>query len=177
MAALPEQHMAGQTASNPFTAELGLLTKLTAPTISHTRDGTSLLAPKSFKNAGRKKRSVPPLTEQEAAIGESQTLQTHGKMIPATSSTDHAGMKEMLICRKARHEDAIEAFKKRMGLMEVELEARTGYVARSFKQLMSLNDAELKTMFEEVGDQITATTSGIHMVPSRFRFCIDLCWL
>eukprot|EP00900_Chrysochromulina_parva_P001466 jgi/Chrpa1/1131/Chrysochromulina_OHIO_Genome00014633-RA len=148
-----EPRMAGQMASNPFTAELGLLTKLVAPKISHAKDGASLPAPPKVKDMpGRKRQSVPPLTEQEVAIGESQTLQNHGKMMPAVSSTNHAGMKEMLIARKARHENAIEAFKKRMGSMEVELEARTGAVARSFKALMVLNDAELKSMFDELAD-------------------------
>ena len=97
-------------------------------------------------------RSVPPLNELEVAVGEVQTLPTHGKLHLGVSSTNHAGLKEMLISRKARHEQAFEAYKKRTGQLEVELEARTAHVARSFKQLMALNDAELKTMFEELAD-------------------------
>ena len=95
---------------------------------------------------------MPPLNELEVAVGEVQTLPTHGKLHLGVSSTNHAGLKEMLISRKARHEQAFEAYKKRTGQLEVELEARTAHVARSFKQLMALNDAELKTMFEELAD-------------------------
>ena len=110
-------------------------------------------APKPIgAEAGRKRRSVPPLNELEVAVGEVQTLPTHGKMQLGVSSTNHSGLKEMLISRKARHEHAFEAYKKKTGELNVELEARTAHVARSFKQLMALNDAELKTMFEELAD-------------------------
>ena len=144
--------LTGPAASNPFTAEMGLLTKLVAPRISAATDDASLPAPKPTKAPGRKQRSVPPLSDTETAVGEVQTLPTHGKLRLGVSSTNHAGLKEMLIGRKARHEEAIEAYKKRVGQMDVELEARTGHVARSFKQLMALNDAELHTMFEELAD-------------------------
>ena len=143
--------LSGQAASNPFTAEMGLLTKLVAPRISAATDDASLPAPKPTA-PGRKQRSVPPLSDTETAVGEVQTLPTHGKLRLGVSSTNHAGLKEMLIGRKARHEEAIESYKKRVGQMDVELEARTGHVARSFKQLMALNDAELNTMFEELAD-------------------------
>ena len=145
--------LSGPAASNPFTAELGLLTKLVAPRVSRAKDDASLPAPKPMSGkAGRRQRSVPPLNELEVAVGEVQTLPTHGKLHLGVSSTNHAGLKEMLISRKARHEQAFEAYKKRTGQLEVELEARTAHVARSFKQLMALNDAELKTMFEELAD-------------------------
>ena len=88
-----------------------------------------MLAPKPVRDVpGRKRRAVPPLNDQEVAVGEVQTLPNHGKMQLATSSTNHAGVKEMSISRKARHENAIEAFKKRAGQMDVELEARTSQV-------------------------------------------------
>ena len=149
----PDPSLSGPHASNPFTAELGLLTKLVAPRISHAKDDASLPAPKPIgAEAGRKRRSVPPLNELEVAVGEVQTLPTHGKMQLGVSSTNHSGLKEMLISRKARHEHAFEAYKKKTGELNVELEARTAHVARSFKQLMALNDAELKTMFEELAD-------------------------
>ena len=145
--------LSGPAASNPFTAELGLLTKLVKPRVSHAKEDSTLPAPKPVKDEpGRKRRSVPPLNDQEVAVGEVQTLPTHGKLQLGVSSTNHSGLKEMLIARKARHEQAFEVYKKRTGQLEVELEARTAHVARSFKQLMALNDAELKTMFDELAD-------------------------
>ena len=145
--------LSGPAASNPFTAELGLLTKLVEPRQSHAKEDSALPAPKPVKDSpGRKRRSVPPMNEQEIAVGEVQTLPTHGKLQLGVSSTNHSGLKEMLIARKARHEQAFEVYKKRTGQLEVELEARTAHVARSFKQLMALNDAELKTMFDELAD-------------------------
>ena len=145
--------LSGPAASNPFTAELGLLTKLVKPRVSHAKEDSTLPAPKPVKDEpGRKRRSVPPLNDQEVAVGEVQTLPTHGKLQLGVSSTNHSGLKEMLIARKARHEQTFEVYKKRTGQLEVELEARTAHVARSFKQLMALNDAELKTMFDELAD-------------------------
>ena len=67
----PDPSLSGPHASNPFTAELGLLTKLVAPRISHAKDDASLPAPKPIgAEAGRKRRSVPPLNELEVAVGE-----------------------------------------------------------------------------------------------------------
>ena len=67
--------MRGETASNPFTAELGLLTKLVEPRKSHAKEGSSMLAPKPVRDVpGRKRRAVPPLNDQEVAVGEVQTL-------------------------------------------------------------------------------------------------------
>ena len=63
MAELKDPSLVGMAASNPFTAELGLLTKLVAPRVSRAKEDSSLPAPKPVKEAGRKRRSVPPLNE------------------------------------------------------------------------------------------------------------------
>eukprot|EP00966_Prymnesium_polylepis_P039840 924697-Prymnesium_polylepis.1 len=70
------------TASNPFIAELGLLTKLLEPRVSGKKDAASLPAPKPVKGAPGKRQSVPPLSDQEVANGEVQSLPGYGKMWP-----------------------------------------------------------------------------------------------
>ena len=150
---LPSSDNKAMTASNPFIAELGLLTKLLEPRVSGKKEAASLPAPKPvIMGPGGKRQSVPPLSDSEVAHGEVQSLPGYGKLMPGQSSTGHAGLKEMQISRKARHETAIETYQKRLVQLEVELEGRTGQVARGFKQLISLNDAELATMFEELND-------------------------
>jgi hypothetical protein len=85
--------LSGPAASNPFTAELGLLTKLVKPRVSHAKEDSTLPAPKPVKDEpGRKRRSVPPLNDQEVAVGEVQTLPTHGKLQLGVSSTNHSGL-------------------------------------------------------------------------------------
>lgn len=118
-----------ETASNPFYAELGLLSKLVEPRLSGKKENASLAVPKPVKVFPRGKRqSVPPLSDSEVAHGEVQGLPTHGKLLLGHSSTGHAGLKVMQISRKARHEASIEAYQKRMVKLEVELEGRTGQV-------------------------------------------------
>ena len=143
----------GMSVSNPFIAELGLLTKLLEPRVSGRKESLSLPLPKPVdQGPGGKRQSVPPLSEYEVSMGEVQSLPGYSKLLKGESSTGHAGLKEMQISRKARHEGAIEGYQKRLVTMEVELEAKTGQVARGFKQLIGLNDAELGTMFEELED-------------------------
>ena len=165
----------GMTASNPFIAELGLLTKLLEPRVSGKKDAASLPAPKPVKTGpGGKRQSVPPLSDSEVANGEVQSLPGYGKMWPGQSSTAHAGLKEMQISRKARHEAAIETYQKRLVQLEVELEGRTGQVARGFKQLISLNDAELATMFEELSDDFLLQMERVEVDTAWVRIYEEL---
>lgn len=117
------------TASNPFYAELGLLSQLMEPRVSAKHGKVSLPAPAALgASPGRKRQAVPPLSESEVALGEVQSLPGYGKLLLGQSSTGHAGLKEMQISRKHRHEQAIEVYQKKVVQHEVELEARTGQV-------------------------------------------------
>ena len=150
----PEFPRAGQGMSNPFTAEMALLTSLTGERISSRKEGAaSMPPPVPLESRGKKRRAVPPLNDHEVAMGEVQTLPAYGKMHLARSSTDHAGIKEMQIARKSKHEVAIAAYGKRVSQIEVELEVRTGHAGRGFKKLLTLNDEELQSMFDELGNE------------------------
>ena len=144
---------AGTGMGNPFTAEMSLLTSLTAERVSNRKEGGSMPPPVPLDGAGRKRRTVPALNEHEVAMGEVQTLPAYGKLALAKSSTGHAGMKEMQIARKAKHEAAIEAYGKKVAAMEVTLETRTGHAGRGFKKLLTLNDEEIQAIFDELSDE------------------------
>jgi hypothetical protein len=73
------------------------------------------------------------------ATGEVQSLATNPKA--GVSTTGGVGIEEMKLARKERQEQAFEAYAKRKGYLDVEIELRTGQAARSFKQLLELNDA------------------------------------
>lgn len=76
------------------------------------------------------------------AVGEVQSLATFPK--PGISSTGGVGIEEMKLARKERQEQAMEAYTKRRGYLNVEIELRTGHAARSFKQLLELNDSGVR---------------------------------
>merc|ERR1719478_1011959 len=101
-----------------------------APRVSSRKETASLPPPPDLSGSKGKRRSVPPLAEHEIAVGEVQTLPGYGKLKLGNSSTGHSGLKEMQIDRKTRHEQAIEVYQKRLASMEVELETKTGHVAR-----------------------------------------------
>ena len=130
---------------------MGLLSSLTMPRVSARNERVAgHFAPKPIKKGTY--RSVPPLNERHLASGEVQSLPNYGKLALPASSTGHAGIKNMQISRKSRHESEIEAYNLRRTGMEVDLEARTGRAGRDFRKLISLNDEELATIFDEMAD-------------------------
>lgn len=138
-------------ASNAFTAEIGLLSSLALPRVSARQEAAAgMPAPKPIKKGTY--LSVPPLNERQLATGEVQSLPNYGKLTLPASSTGHAGIKEMQISRKSRHESEIEAYNLRRTGLEVDLEARTGRAGRDFRKLLSLNDEELEAVFNELVD-------------------------
>jgi len=148
MASQPRSRVA---ASNPFTAEVGLLSSLAQPRVSARKEAASgMLPPKPIKKGTY--RSVPPLNERQLATGEVQSLPNYGKLALPASSTGHSGIKEMQISRKSRHEVEIEVYNLRRTGLEVDLEARTGRSGRDFRKLIGLNDEELVAIFEGLAD-------------------------
>ena len=108
LSSMDPQHL---TVANPFFAELGLLTKLLEPRASGKKYSASMAVPKPVATGpGGKRQAVPALSDSEVAFGEVQSLPGYGKLHPGQSSTRHAGLKEMQISRKARHEAATEAY-------------------------------------------------------------------
>ena len=148
-----EPKRAGTGMGNPFTAEMSLLSSLTTERVSQRKEGGNSLPPPVPLEPGVKRRNVPALNDHELAMGEVQTLPAYGKLLLGKSSTDHSGVKEMQITRKAKHEDAIQVYGKKVAAMEVTLETRTGHAGRGFKKLLTLNDEELQSMFDELGDE------------------------
>ncbi len=140
-------------ASNPFIAELGLLQSLAAERPATRTDfgagNTGGLAPATGGEHGTY-RAVSSFSESKVARSEVQSLPVYGKLALGVSSTGHAGIKEMQIARKARHEAAVEGYNTRVAGMEVDLEARTGRLGRDFKALLSLNDAEIQSVFDHL---------------------------
>ena len=148
-----EPKRAGAGMGNPFTAEMSLLSSLTKERISNRKEGGNSLPPPVPLEPGQKRQNVPALNEHELAMGEVQTLPAYGKLLLGKSSTDHSGIKEMQITRKAKHEAAIQAYSKKVAAMEVTLETRTGHAGRGFKKLLTLNDEEIQAIFDEMADE------------------------
>ena len=148
-----EPKRAGAGMGNPFTAEMSLLSSLTKERISNRKEGGGNLPPPVPLEPGQKRQNVPALNEHELAMGEVQTLPAYGKLLLGKSSTDHSGIKEMQITRKAKHEAAIQAYGKKVAAMEVTLETRTGHAGRGFKKLLTLNDEEIQAIFDEMADE------------------------
>ena len=148
-----EPKRAGTGMGNPFTAEMSLLSSLTTERVSQRKEGGNSLPPPVPLEPGVKRRNVPALNDHELAMGEVQTLPAYGKMLLGKSSTDHSGIKEMQITRKAKHENAIQAYGKKVAAMEVTLETRTGHAGRGFKKLLTLNDEEIQATFDEMADE------------------------
>lgn len=148
---MTSQQRSRAAASNAFTAEIGLLSSLAVPRASaRQKAAAGMLPPKPIKKGTC--RSVPPLNERQLATGEVQSLPNYGKLTLPASSTGHAGIKEMQISRKSRHESEIEAYNLRRTGLEVDLEARTGRAGRDFRKLLALNDDELDAVFDELAD-------------------------
>ncbi|EOD25372.1 hypothetical protein EMIHUDRAFT_237803 [Emiliania huxleyi CCMP1516] len=137
--------------ANPFTAEQALLSSLAAERISARKEAAAAAPPRPA-GAGLRFRAIPPLSERQLATGEVASLPGYGRHALAVSSTGHAGIKEMQLARKARHEAELEAYHRRRTGVEVDLEARTGKAGRNYRKLVALADEELELSFDELGD-------------------------
>jgi len=141
-----------QSLANVFSAETGLLQSLRRDRVSGRAESTRDMAlPTRPELLNGVKPSARQASERDMAVGEVQSLATILQL--AMSSTGGVGVEEMKLARKERQEQACEAYNKRKGYLNVEVELRTGQAARSFKQLLSLNDSEIESFFEELNDE------------------------
>lgn len=132
--------LTAQSFANVSTAETGLLQSLGRPRVSGRSELTLSLAPPTRPELLEGLKPAPQqASERNVAEGEVQSLATLPQ--PGTSSTGGVGIREMKLGRKERQEQALEAYNKRKGYLDLEIEQRTGQAARAFKQLLALNDS------------------------------------